>query len=901
MKVDVSILPILQTKLHRPSVPRDHLHRPHLTDRLSKGIERPLTLVSAPAGYGKSTLLSSWLSECVFLNTWFSLDKGDNDQRTFLEYFISAVQTIFPKSMTKSREMLAAVDIPQLPDVKDTLLGELSYIDEPFILVLDDFHLIANDTIHELINSIIKLSSRIINLTLATRQDPPLPLPYLRAKGLMNEIRVNDLRFSVAETTAFVEKAVGRPVVDSAVEELGAKTEGWVTALRLAALTVRSDPDLNRIVSRLPEENKFVADYILSEVVARQPHEIQLYLLKTALLNRFCIPLCNALCIPDVDPDRCGTGGREFIRWLMDANLFIIPLDSHNRWFRYHHLFQQLLRRQLARQFDDFQIKELHQRAGDWFLENGLLDEAFHHRHRAGDWEKTARFVADCRHDMMNQEQWHRLYKWMKKLPLDVVENNIELLLAKAWLCENRLRLSDLMEVVGRIETKIHDAANESRPIPNRIEGEFSALKAATCYLQGDGPITVEHARQSIGQIPEKHSSELAFALIVLALGLQMVGNGAEGRQVIIDALSRADRHVRTYHARLLFGLCFLDWLEADMHGVRQTAEQVIVFGREHDLLESLSFGHYFLGLAFYHFDDLSGAKTHLRLAVEKGKLTNINTFAHASYLLALVHQAQANPEAAAETAEAVTAHALVNHNTLLLQDAKAFQAELALRQGRLPLADHWAKFYEPFPLSPVLRYYVPPLTFLKIRIAQNTPNSLKKAVELTNRFFDYYTTTNNNRVLVEIMILKSILQDHLHQIQQSLSSLEKAIDLSRPGGNRRPFIDFGKPMADLLIQLNNQKGGDPFIDSILEAIAKNFRNDVNQINKDLSSSVEPLTPREIEVLQLLAKQLRNKEIAEKLFISLSTTKRHCANIYIKLKVKNRQDAVKRAHELGML
>ena len=562
----------------------------------------------------------------------------------------------------------------------------------------------------------------------------------------MTEIRANDLRFSATETADFVRKCVGRPVADSAALALEKKTEGWPAALRLASLSVKNDPDPGRIISKLPEDNQYVADYIVNEVITQQPSEIQNLLLRTSLLNRFCIPLCDALCPSGEEPNTCDIGGREFIRWLTDANLFVIPLDSQNRWFRYHHLFQHLLHRRLDRQLDEAEIRQLHELASEWFIRKDLIDEALHHCLKACDLTGAARLVAESRHDLINREQWNRLQRWIEMLPKSVVDADIELLLTKAWLYENRLQLTELIEVMGRIETMkgTSDTAPEDE---HRIEGEYNALKAAVCYLGGDGPTAVSYASRSIHQIPENHSSELAFALIVRAFGLQMVGDGARGRQVILEALSRAGRHVRTYHARLLFGLCFLDWLEADMRGVRQTAEQVIMFGREHELLESLSFGHYFMGLALYHLNDLSGAEAHLQDAVEKGKATNINTFAHASYLLALTHQALGKTEAAKEVAQAVMAYALISHNSLLIQDAKAFQAELALRQNRLPEVCHWAKTYDPFPLSPVVRYYLPPLTLLKFQITQGSLTSLMAAIELADRFIDYYAVTNNSRV----------------------------------------------------------------------------------------------------------------------------------------------------------
>jgi LuxR family maltose regulon positive regulatory protein len=907
MEIEDSVFQILRTKLHRPSVPRDYLHRPRLIERLSQNIDRSLTVVSAPAGYGKSTLLSSWVNGYGILNAWLSLDESDNDTAQFLTYFIAAVGTIFPRAMAKSSALLDTAATPQIPMVADRLVADLDQIGEPFVLVLDDYHLIHNDDIHKLLTALIKAPGGSMHLAVASRKDPPIPLAAYRGKGWVTEIRANDLRFSTAEAAAFVEKCVGRPVKESALAALGNKTEGWVTALRLAALTVRNSPDLEHTVSVLPEDNKYVTDYIVHEIISKQPPKIQEFLIRTSLLERFCAPLCDALCIPGKERDVCEIGGSAFIHWLIEVNLFIIPLDAHNRWFRYHHLFQQLLRRQLRNKLTEREIGEIHQRAGDWFMEQELMDEALHHRLEQGDTTGAGRLVADSRHEMMNQERWHRLNQWMHKLPRAVVENDIDLLLTKGWLYENRLRYAELVGVVERIDSLTGAMGQESEEESQTL-GEYHALKAAACYLSGDGPSTVTHARKGIDRIPDNHSSELAFALIVLAFGRQMEGDGIQGRELLTRALSQAGRHVRTYHARLLFGLCFLDWLEADMHGIRQTAEQVILFGRDHDLLESLSFGHYFMGLALYHLDELPAAEPHLQQAVKKGKLTNINTFAHASYLLALVHQAMGKPETAREIAKAVTAFALANHNIVMLQDAKAFQAELALRQGRLPAAAHWAKTYDPFPLNPVLRFYTPPLTLLKICIAQGSPASRDQAMALCRRLNEYYSATHNNRILVEILVLEALLHQNMHQFQKARAPLQQAVRLCRAGGNRRSFIDLGKPMADLLVQIYPAGEKDPFIASIFEAVRENanFKESPFQPNDHPGRSEPawmktPLSAREMEVLHLLSKHLRDKEIAAKLHISPATVRRHCTNIYRKLDVNSRSKAVERALALGLV
>ena len=378
-------LPILSTKLHRPPLAKDHLHRQHLLDRLEKNVHRPLTLVSAPAGYGKSTLLSCWLESCDLLSGWVSLDENDNDLRVFLSYFLAAVRTQFPDACNKTNAMLNSSALPSGSVLTHSLVNELDQIGSSFVLVLDDYHAISDKTIHGLIAELLQHPPGPLHLVLSSRVDPPLPLASFRARNQMTEIRVRDLRFSPEETGAFLEQLIGAPVDDIAAAILQEKTEGWITGLRLALLSLRHRSDLNRMLENLPAESRYVADYLLAEVLLNQPEEKLEYLLATAILDRFCAPLCDAVCVPGSKFGECKIGGEQFLNWLEKSDLFVVPLDEQGRWFRYHHLFQQLLQSRLKQRFDPDEISALQMRASCWFAENDLIDEAIQYALAAGD------------------------------------------------------------------------------------------------------------------------------------------------------------------------------------------------------------------------------------------------------------------------------------------------------------------------------------------------------------------------------------------------------------------------------------------------------------------------------------------------------------------------------------
>lgn len=356
-------LPLLRTKLHRPPVAKDHVHRLDLLDRLNRQMHRPLTLVSAPAGYGKTTLISCWLESLDIPSAWLSIDEADNDLHLFLSYFLSAVQTVFPEVGKEAQAILKAEKLPPLPFLAGRLINELDKIDQTFILTLDDYHVVQNKAIHELLKEILKHPPHAMHLVLASRIDPPLSITTLRAKGQMTEIRVRDLRFSRKETAEYLQRMLETTIEESIVSIFEEKSEGWVTGLRLAALSLRHKDDIERVVAGLPDANRFVMDYFVAEILSQQTTAMQEYLLITSILGRFCAPLCDAVCSLDTASDACEISGQEFIQLLIKANLFVVPMDDEHRWFRYHHLFQNLLQRRLKHRFKQEGIRVLHKNA----------------------------------------------------------------------------------------------------------------------------------------------------------------------------------------------------------------------------------------------------------------------------------------------------------------------------------------------------------------------------------------------------------------------------------------------------------------------------------------------------------------------------------------------------------
>ena len=903
-------IPLIRTKLQRPQVVGDHVHRVQLLERLDQRFQRPLTLVSAPAGYGKSTLVSCWLETSDLPAAWLSLDETDNNLHLFLSYLLAAVRKISPEAGKEIRTILNGPELPPLSILTGILINELDQIKQTFIITLDDYHVIHNHEIHDILIAILKHPPQSMHLVLATRIDPPLPLSSLRARGEMTEIRVQDLRFSIQETAEYLQKMMGGTIEDSTVELLGKKTEGWVTGLRLAALSLRHREDLTQVLADLPNDNHYVMDYMVAEVLSLQSPAIQAYLLKTSILDRFCAPLCGAVCAVTAETGEDEVSAKEFLDWLVQANLFLIPLDDEHRWFRYHHLFQELLKHHLKRRFSPDDIDVLHREAGNWFAGKKLNEEALHHFLAGKDIRAAVRLISRQRYDMMSKEQWPRLERWLDMVPSGSLEKYPELLMTKGWLSEIRVRLSEMDAVLVKLEAFIADAPSKPTVEWNALTAEVNVLKSFSLYLRADGEGTVAITKSALENLSPQALSVQGICQVMMAAGHQMSGQLQQAYATLHNALEKEVPPGTAFHSWLFSGLCFIHWMAGDLSGVQQGARQLLKLGQESNLPRSIAFGHYFSGIYHYLRNELKDAEAQLGLAVQDLYKADTVNFSHSTFALALCLQAQLRPAEAFENVEQLIGHALETHNGELLTISQAFQAELSLRQGNIAKAQQWALNYNPHPFYPGYRFYLPPLTLAKVYLAGDTQQSQQQAHDLLSELFDYYIAIHNARHLIDILAVLALSHDAKSEKTEAFDKLIQALRLAEPDTIMRPFLDLGPPMADLLSRLAQRDTSLKYIGILLKA----FRSEmaaVVQSNSDLKASAaqtssnfgpfEVLSKREVEVMTLLSQRYSNNEIADKLFVSTETVKKHLYNIYQKLNVKSRRQAVETARSLGII
>lgn len=901
---------LIRTKLHRPPVGTDYMHRQHLLDRLSNRLHRPLTLVCAPAGYGKSTLVTCWLEDCDLPAAWLSLDGSDNDLHLFLSYVLAAVQTVFPEAGQEIQTILKAPELPPMNVLSTLMVNELDKIDRPFILAIDDYHLVHNNVIHELFEEILKHPPHAMHLVLVSRVDPPLPVASLRAKGQMTEIRVSDLCFSHREIAEFLKQIFGTPIKESIVSIFEEKSEGWVTGLRLAALSLRHTDNIQRVSAGLPDANRYVLDYFVEEILSQQPKVMQDYLLSTSILNRFCAPLCDTVFISDTAPGADDINGQKFLQLLKKNNLFIIRLDNEDRWFRYHHLFQSLLKNRSKHRFKPDEIGKLHTKASTWFAENGHFEEAIQHALAGGNVQGAVKVVGHARHDLMNRDEWQRLVQWLKFFSHEMVQQSLHLILLRCWIdLYHWYRLDYLVKDLDRADLLLETSglnAHEASP----LQAEVAAIRSNFAYWKLNPSEGVAMAEQALRDSPDGHECTQSTALLGWGALCQMLGDVKQGERILLDHMEDGRYKHPSSQTRLMQSLCLVYWPESEIRKLQRAASRLLQVSLEYKISWSLSFARYFLGLIHYERNELDEAVVQFEIIVGEPYRFPIQNVAHCSFLLSLSYQALGLPDQACKVAESIAKTVFERGNQMFSGLAEAFLADLDLRQGRIAQADQWARAFVVPASHGMQRFFNAELTLIKILIARNTPQSLKSAADQLDSMQKLMGKIHNRRLMIDVLGMQALLADALNQESTAFEKLSEALTLAEPGVFIRPFLDLGKQMGDLLKRLTKQKSDFKYAGQILTA----FYNEKTEMGPDLSDDqimhrsslsnqalVDPLTNREIEVLLVLSKSLSNPEIAEELFISPETVKRHLYNIYQKFGVENRKQAIAKAKSLKIL
>jgi len=903
-------VPLLLTKLYRPPVTPDLEQRTRLLSRLDQRRHRPLTLISAPAGYGKTMLASMWLESCSCPSAWLSLDEADNDLHSFVSYLLAAVLSAFPTLELKTQSLLDAPTVASAPVLARYLLNDLAQIEERFILALDDVHLIHEQAICELLGELLHHSPPFLHLVLVGRHDPDLPIPSLRARSQVTEVRAQDLRFTPEETAGLLRQMLLREVDEAVAAEWTRRTEGWVTALRLAALSLRHRDWSDDLALNIEGDNRYIQEYLLAEVLSHLPAAKQAWLLKTSILDRFCAPLIEAVCLSDSDKSvrLANVTGEVFISRLKRENLFLVPLDGRGEWFRFHHLFQRHLLGLLETQLGTAEVVALRRRASRWYAENGLIEEALQHALAAGDVQVAVHLVEQERHGLMNTEQWHRLERWLKLLPADAVAQSPLLTNTRAFL--GMFRGQDREISIAPQEAKrLVATLSPEAAMAQLVQAETAVSQGVLDFLASQPARAIAGAQRSLELLPAQALYIRSMAVAIVAVCLQMQGDLEQGVAVIREALADPIWPA-SIRARMGHYLCIAHFQEGDLASVLRSASEYLVLAEQLQLAESRSDFRYQLGSAHYLRNELAQAESYL-LALWQDRATSAPTYlAMGIIALALIYLSQDRLGEAEQVIDRLSAQFRETGDTFALASTEAFRVELALRTGDLAGARRLSQGVEFDLRPPTWFFYVPQLTPIKLLLAEGTGSNLDEARTRLDALGEQMRRIHRINVLIDVLALLALVNNALGDEPAAMEKLGAALTLGQPGGFIRTFFDLGAPMAGLLVRLKEQQTGRglaAYIDQILAA----FPDEIRETKKPGPARPDDqppgmpvpalLTRRELQIAKLLATDLSLQEIAASLVVAPATLYTHTKNIYRKLDVHKREEAVQRARQMGLV
>ena len=895
-RVDISI-PLLSTKLFVPPPRPTLVPRSRLVARLSHGLTLPLTLISAPAGFGKTTLVSEWRASNAgrdYPLACLSLENDDNDPARFLTYLVAALGTLKPDLAETALGMLQSPQPPPLLAFLTGLINDLGELGQPFALMLDDYHVISAKPVHEALGFLLDHLPQHMHLVLLTRADPPLPLARLRARDQLVEIRADDLRFTSSEATAFFNQVMDLALSADDVLALEQRTEGWIAGLQLAALAMQTPRSIERsddiagFIAAFTGSHHYVADYLVAEVLSRQPELMRSFLLQTSILGRMTSELCDRL-----------TGrsdSQAMLRQLETANLFLVPLDEERHWYRYHHLFADVLNTQLRLAYPD-RLVGLHERAAEWHEQNGYISEAISHALAAGDQLRAARLIENNALAMLMRGEAVTVLTWITSMtPLVRERPWLAILQSWAFTCTGQL---------DQLEFLLQDAERNlvspgSTEDSQAMRSHIAAIRALAAARRGEAQQAIALAREALDRLPESEAIIRGIVIFTLGEASWQTGDLAGARRAFAEA-SQINRAVGNFLAGVLAlsSIAVLLTEQGELHRAAETYQMAVEMATRSDGRMMPAAVQACLGLSSleYEWNELNAAGRSAQQALELGRRWgNPNTLAGTYLMRARLQQAQGDTMgafASLHEAEELARGQGVTPPTSHQVDA--FRVRLLLSQANLEAVTRWAQKQALNPNDEISYHHqMAYLTLARILIAQNRADM---ALILLERLLVQVEALGQMGRALEVLILQSLSLADLGDTPRALSVLARALTLGQSEGYTRVFLDEGAPMAKLLRHAGSHGVSPKYVAGLLSQ----FDREIGITLATQQPLIEPLTERELEVLRLMADGLSNQAIADRLIVALGTIKAHTASLYRKLDVISRTQAVARARELGLL
>jgi LuxR family maltose regulon positive regulatory protein len=904
---------LVTTKLYVQRLRPYVVSRPRLLEKLGEIKNRKLALISAPAGFGKTTLLSDWISQSRISAAWLSLDSGDNDHVHFLVYMIAALQGLSKNIGQAATMMLQTPQPPPVETVLATLINDISTLVKDFVLVLDDYHLITAGLVHQAILFLLEHLPQNMHLVIATRSDPPLPLGRLRSLNQLVELRITDLCFTTDETSVFFNKKLNLGLSRGEIVMLESRTEGWIAGLQLAALSIQDREDRSGFIKDFRGENRYIFDYLMEEVLNRQPEDVQNFLLQTSILDRLSGSLCDAV-----------TGkskSQEMLNHLETADMFIFPLDDARQWFRYHPLFADLLQHRLQQTQGEL-VPELHRRAGEWCVRNGFKEQAVNHALASGDAEWAVRLIEEIAESIWDRGQQTKLLKWFEALPEEKINSSILLSVIHA----RTLNISGRLEAAEKILQHASDmlkSAKEEFAIDfspdsehtytlgkKEFQGRISVIRAFIAAYRGDMLRVMQHARQALVSLHEKDLMWRAVAATTLGFVHGWSGDGdlMSARYAFAEAEKVSEEAGNTYFY-LFASSCHagIDGLQGRLNQAEQTYQKLLKFVEEKGMLQTSLAGSIYAAWGGIILER-NGLEEGTRL-IEKGlRLAlmghDVVVIASSRLHLARALAVKGDLAGAQRVIEEIEKSACEFSIPPWIQHAaSAFKAELWLASGNREAVSRWVEERSLGSEDELTnRRESEHIVLARFLLAQG---QLDEAELLLDRLIQCAEAGTRVYSLIRIMLLKTLTLNRKGKLDLALDELKKILFLAEPGGFITSIVHEDPRIAELLEKVLEQE----------ESAKKGKRSDfspryVKKLLLAFKSAAlpkkegipgEPLSERELEVLHFIAAGLTNKQIAQKLFVSLNTIRTHTKNINSKLNVHSRTQAVARAKVLKIL
>ena len=877
---------LLKTKLYIPPLKPKDIRRPLLINRLNEGLDLKLSLISAPAGFGKTKLLSEWAVECNRSVAWLSINEMDNDPFNFLVYLIAATQTIVDNFGERVLPMLQSPQPPSLETLCIAIVNEFNSLKNNISLVLDDYHIIDAKPVDRIMRYLLSNMPSQLHLVICSREDPNLPLAGLRAQRQLSELRAEDLRFSQREATKFLEETMGLNISPDDVSALEARTEGWIAGIQLAAISMKGHKDTSQFISSFSGSHHFVMDYLVEEVLQQQPETIKQFLFSTSILDRMCGSLCEAITLGEKG------SGQKILEILERANLFIIPLDNQRHWYRYHHLFSDLLLHRLQKNFADQAedvdnyINGLYMRASKWYEEKGLAFEAFRYAAAGNNTERAQRLIDGKSIPRHFSGTVTAILNWLGSLP-EIEFNSrpsLWLLYASTLLTNGQTTGVEEKLQFAEMTLKNNEKNNDSRMITGRI----AAARATLALTRYDMQSMIAESRRALKYLHPENLSLRSSANWTLGYGYMFQGDRSSALKVFSEAISLSQKSGDIFTEILAtIGLGTVQEADNLLYQASETYKHVLRLAAEQPL-QIINEAHLGIARILYEWNDLEAAEEHgrlsLQLALEYDKV--IDRFLICKIFLARLKLARRDVDGAAAILEKAGQAARQKNFTHRISEITAAQVLTSLAQGNLSDASYLAKKCEL------------PISQARVNMAQG---DISTALEVLGRWHQQVKQKDLKDEQLKVMVLMAVANHLGKDKDRAMQLLDNALMLAEPGGFVRIFVDEGQPMAELLSEAKTQGMMPGYISKLLAIFEAEEQKHTGKSSPFSQTLIEPLSKRELEVLNLIAQGLSNREISEHLFLALSSVKGHNRKIFRKLQVQRRTEAVARARELGLL